>query len=336
MSNKNVIIIAEAGVNHNGDLKTAYKMIDQVAKLDIDFIKFQSFVAEELSTSRAKKADYQLKKTENNQTQLQMLKKLEISYEFQLKLKKRCNDKKIKFMSSVFGHQSLEILKKLGVSYIKIPSGEINNIPLLRAVGKLNKNIVLSTGMSNLIEIKEAINVLVLNGTKKKKITVLHCNTEYPTPFKDVNLLAINTISKSTGLNVGYSDHTNGIEASIAAVALGAKVIEKHFTLDKNMNGPDHSSSIEIDELKKLVLSIRNIEDALGSNAKKLTNSEKKNINIVRKSIVASKNIFKGELFSEQNITLKRPGTGIPANKWDKVINKISSRNFKKDDFIKL
>ena len=284
-----VFVIAEAGVNHNGNIKIAKKLIDVAANAGADAVKFQTFKAENLATKNLKKASYQ-KNINNKENQFDMLKKLELNEKMHLQLIKHSKKKNIKFLSSPFDHESIEMLHKLGLDIIKIPSGEITNLPYLRHIGKLKKKIILSTGMANIIEIKNALNILLKSGTKKKNITVLHANTEYPTPMKDVNLRAMITIGKKFDINIGYSDHTLGIEVPLAAVAMGASCIEKHFTLDCNMEGPDHKASLEPNQLKTMVLAIRNIETALGSSIKKLSNSEKKNLNIVRKSIVAKSN----------------------------------------------
>lgn len=329
-----VFIIAEAGVNHNGDISIAKKMIDVAVEAGVDAIKFQTFKAENLVCKNAKKAEYQKITTGTNENQFDMLKKLEITGKEHEELLNYCKKKNIFFLSTAFDLESIDLLNKLGMNTFKIPSGEITNYPYLRRIGKLKKKVILSTGMSNMQEVKDAVNVLKNNGTKN--ITVLHCNTEYPTPMECVNLKAMNTIRDELNVEVGYSDHTLGIEVPIAAVAMGAKVIEKHFTLDKNMEGPDHKASLEPDELKLMVKSIRNIEKAMGNGIKEITDSEKKNIKIVRKSIVASKNIFKGEKFTEENLTCKRPGSGISPMKWNEVINSIATRDYKRDEMIVL
>ena len=331
-----ILIIAEAGVNHNGSLNIAKKLIQKASLAGADIVKFQSFTAKDTHTKKAKKANYLKKSINKNQSLYNMVKKLELSKKDHLKLKKECKRNKIEFLSTAFDISSIKLLNSVGIKRFKIPSGEINNLPYLRFIGKFNKKIILSTGMASLKEIEMAIKILKKAGTDSKKITVLQCNTEYPTPYSDANLNAMQTIKKKLGLEVGYSDHTQGIEVPIAAAALGAKVIEKHFTLNKKMHGPDHSSSINFNELKLMVKSIRNIEDALGDGVKIPSKSEIKNIKIVRKSIVAKINIKKGEKFSEKNISVKRPGSGLSPMKWDKVIGKIAKKNYKVDSFIKI
>ena len=330
-----VFIIAEAGVNHNGDINIAKKLIDVAFDSGANSVKFQTFKAENIVSSNAPKADYQLNSTEKSETQFQMLKKLELDLKSHQILIDYCKIKGIIFLSTPFDLESIDLLNKLGIKIFKIPSGEITNLPYLKKIGKLNKSVILSTGMANISEICDALKILMDAGTQKNNITVLHANTEYPTPFEDVNLLAMQTIGRTFDVKVGYSDHTNGIEVPIAAVALGACVIEKHFTLNRNMEGPDHKASLEPPELKAMVSAIRNIEKAMSGNGnKEPSNSEKKNIPIARKSIVAKTNIKKGEIFSENNITIKRPGTGISPMLWYNVIGKISSTDFKPDDLI--
>ena len=331
-----VIIIAEAGVNHNGKLKLAYKLVDVAKECGADFIKFQTSIPELHISKFAKKANYQTKNMPGDESQLQMCKKITLSYEEFRKLKKYCKKKKIEFLSTPFDLKSIDFLKSLKMKYFKIPSGEITNLPYLIKVAKLKKKVILSTGMANLIEIKEALKILTSNGTKKKNITVLQCNTEYPTPMKDANIKAMLTIKKKFKVNVGYSDHTEGIEASLGAAALGAKIIEKHITLNKNLSGPDHKASITPKELKKMIEGIRKITIALGNGVKKISSSEGKNIKIARTSIVAAKKIKKGEKFTSKNLTIKRPGNGISPMKLFKVIGKISKRNFLGDELIKL
>jgi N,N'-diacetyllegionaminate synthase len=330
------IIIAEAGVNHNGSIELAKKLIDSAKYAGADFVKFQSFRADELVSKVTPKAAYQNKTTNNEETHYEMIKRLELDIGSHKKLMDYCKVKKVGFLSSAFDLTSIDLLNELGLKIFKIPSGEINNLPYLRKLGKLDKNIILSTGMANLGEIESAIDVLLNNGTSKKKITVLHCNTEYPTPYEDVNLLAMLTIKKAFGVKVGYSDHTKGIEIPIAAVALGAEVIEKHFTLDRNMDGPDHKASLEPGELKEMVRSIRNVEKALGDGIKTPSPSESKNKEIVRKSIVAAKHIKKGQVFTEKNLGVKRPGKGTSPMMWDQVLGKIAGRDFQKDELIEL
>lgn len=329
-----VFIIAEAGVNHNGDIGLAKKLIDKASEAGADAVKFQSFKAEKLVTKGAKKAEYQEKTTDIKENQFQMIKKLELDYEKHRELTDYCKSKNILFLSSPFDLESIDLLDDLGLDIFKIPSGEITNLPYLKKIATLKKKVILSTGMGNLGEIEKALDILRLLGTQD--ITVLHCNTEYPTPMEDVNLLAMNTIKDAFKVKVGYSDHTLGIEVPIAAVALGAIVIEKHFTLDKNMEGPDHKASLEPEELKEMVKSIRNIEKALGDGIKTPTKSESKNIDIARKSIVAAKGIAKGEVLTESNITVKRPGDGISPMRWDEVIGRIAIRDFKEDELIEI
>ena len=329
-----VFIIAEAGVNHNGSIDLAKKLIDTASAAGADAVKFQTFKADNLATKNAQKAMYQKETTNIEESQFDMLKKLELSTEMHKELISYCRNKKIIFLSSPFDHESIELLEDLGLEIFKIPSGEITNLPYLRHIGKLNKKIILSTGMSNMNEVKIALDILTNSGTKKKNITVLHANTEYPTPMEDVNLRAMVTIGKVLDIKFGYSDHTLGIEVDIAAVAMGAKCIEKHFTLDCNMEGPDHKASLEPDELKEMVKSIRNIELALGSNIKKPSNSELPNIQIARKSIVAKTKIKKGDILKENNITIKRPGGGISPMNWDNVIGTIATKNYEEDEMI--
>lgn len=329
-----VFIIAEAGVNHNGSIDLAKKLIDAASEAGADGVKFQTFKAINLATKSSEKANYQKTRTDKTENQFDMLKKLELNKEMHIKLINYSKKKKIKFLSSPFDHDSIELLKDLDLEIFKIPSGEITNLPYLRHIGKLNKKIILSTGMSNMDEIKNALDILVYSGTKKNNITVLHANTEYPTPMKDVNLNAMTTIGKEFNIKFGYSDHTLGIEVDIAAVAMGASCIEKHFTLDCNMKGPDHKASLEPEQLKAMVLAIRNIELALGSDQKKPTKSEIKNINVVRKSIVAKKKIKKGDVLCQNNLTVKRPGTGISPMKWDEIMGTKAKKNYDKDELI--
>ncbi len=332
---KKVLIIAEAGVNHNGNLETAKKLIDVAAEAGVDFVKFQTFNAKKLVSKNAGKADYQTKNMpDTSETQLAMLQKLELSKEQHLELMAYCESRNIKFLSTGFDLDSLDFLNELKLPLFKIPSGEITNLPYLRKIGGFGKPIIISTGMADLKEIKEAISVLVKAGADKSQITILHCNTEYPTPMKDVNLRAMITIAESFGMPVGYSDHTLGIEVPIAAVALGAAVIEKHFTLDREMKGPDHKASLEPEELKAMVRAIRNIEESLGHGRKEPSSSEKKNKPIARKSIVANSEIRKGELFTEENLTIKRPGTGINPMNWDLIIGTKATKNYHADDLI--
>lgn len=329
---KKVLIIAEAGVNHNGDINLAKKLIEQAAKAGADVVKFQTFKANSCVSVSAKKAKYQLETTAKEESQLEMIQKLELSYESHFELMKHCKKHGIAFLSTPFDLESVEFLRGLDLPYFKIPSGEITNLPYLKAVAKCKKRVLLSTGMANLGEIEAALTILRKNGTRN--ITLLHCNTEYPTPFEDVNLNALKTLKEAFKLEVGYSDHTEGIVASLGAVALGAVVIEKHFTLDKTMEGPDHRASLEFEELRALCKGIRELEKALGSGIKKASKSERKNINIVRKSLVAKRTIQKGEKFSEQNLTTKRPGSGISAMRYEEYLGKRALKTYKKDELI--
>ena len=332
-----IIIIAEAGVNHNGDIAKAKALIDKGAEAGVDYVKFQTFKAGNLVTKQAKRAAYQDRNTQDNDSQYEMLKKLELSQAVHQELIDYCAQKGVKFLSTGFDFESLEFLAGLGITIAKVPSGEITNLPYLRKVATLFPEVILSTGMANITEIKDAVKVLTDNGVSKDKITVLHCNTEYPTPMEDVNLKAMLHIQRELGVPVGYSDHTLGIEVPIAAVALGATVIEKHFTLDKTLPGPDHKASLEPEELKAMVSAIRNIEKAVGgSGIKEVSASEAKNKPIVRKSIVAAKKIVKGESFTVENLTVKRPGIGISPMQWDEVIGKTAKKDFEEDDLIEL
>ena len=327
-------IIAEAGVNHNGNIDLAKRMIEKAAWAGVDAVKFQSFKAEKLASKNAEKADYQKETTDKQEDQFEMIKKLELDYEKHQELINFSRKKGLLFMSSPFDLESIELLDELGMKIWKIPSGEITNLPYLRRIGSLNKKVIMSTGMANLSEIESALEVLTEAGAKE--IIVLHCNTEYPTPMEDVNLKAMQTIKKAFKVSVGYSDHTLGVEVPVAAVARGAEVIEKHFTLDKTMEGPDHRASLEPEELKEMVESIRNIEKAMGNGIKKPSPSEKKNKPVVRKSIIAKTDIEQGEIFTEENLTVKRPGTGINPMRWEEVLGKIAKRDFKKDELIEL
>ena len=329
-----VFIIAEAGVNHNGSIKLAYKLIDAAIESGANAVKFQTFRAENFVIRDTEKAEYQKQNDNSNESQFDMLKKLELSIDDHKNLIDYCNIKGITFLSSPFDIESINLLAELNLKIFKIPSGEITNLPYLRRIGSFNKEVILSTGMSNLKEIGEALKILINAGTSKEKITVLHANTMYPTPMKDVNLMAMQTIRDKFDISVGYSDHTLGIEVDIAAVALGATVIEKHFTLDKKMDGPDHVASLDASELKSMVAAIRNIELALGSKVKDLTDSEKPNIEIARKSIVAKTKIKKSEVFSDENLTTKRPGSGISPMKWDSIIGKAANRDYNLDDLL--
>lgn len=332
-----VIVIAEAGVNHNGDMVKAKALIDKGAEAGVDYVKFQTFKAGNLVTKKAKRAAYQDRNTQDNDSQYEMLKKLELSQTVHQELIDYCEIKGVKFLSTGFDIESLNFLAGLGIKIAKIPSGEITNLPYLRQVASLFPEVILSTGMTTIDEIKDAVKVLIDYGVSKDKITILHCNTEYPTPMEDVNLKAMLHIQRELGVSVGYSDHTLGIEVPIAAVALGATVIEKHFTLDKTLPGPDHKASLEPDELKAMVSAIRNIEKAIGgSGLKEVSPSEEKNKPIARKSIVAATKIAKGEVFTSENLTIKRPGTGISPMQWDEVIGKKAKKDFQEDDLIEL
>ena len=329
-----VIVIAEAGVNHNGNLDTATRMIDAATKAGTDIVKFQTFKAENLAAKSALKADYQNITTDSAENQMDMLKKLELAPKAYANLITHCKKNNIQFLSTPFDLDSIAYLQSIDVPFWKIPSGEITNLPYLIEIARTGKDVILSTGMSTMDEVKRALKVLRENGARK--ITALHCNTEYPTPYADVNLRAMETMRYELGIDVGYSDHTPGIEVPIAAVALGATVIEKHFTLDKNMEGPDHKASLEPDEFAAMVKAIRNIEAALGRCEKTPSPSERKNINIARKSIVAKRAIRVGELLNDDNITTKRPGSGISPMCWFEVLGQKAIRNFEEDELIEL
>ena len=331
-----VFIIAEAGVNHNGSVEIAKKLVDAAKDAGSDAVKFQTFKSEKTVSIFAAKAEYQKGTTDESETQLEMVKKLELDMNEHREIMSYCNQKGIMFFSTPFDLESVDMLNVLGLGVFKIASGEITNLKLLEKIGSLNREIILSTGMADLTEIKDALTVLNEAGTPREKITILHCNTEYPTSMEDVNLLAMQTINKAFNTRVGYSDHTTGIEISVAAVALGATVIEKHITIDKNMNGPDHKSSLDPREFKEMVMAIRNIEVALGDGVKRASLSELKNKNIARKSIVAANDIKQGEIFSESNITIKRPGCGVNPMKWYGVIGEVAKRDFKEDEAIEL
>lgn len=329
-----VFIIAEAGVNHNGSTELAKKLIDVAVHSGADAIKFQTFKAENLVSKKAQKAEYQKQTTDSKESQFEMIKKLELDVDTHQALIAYCAEKNILFLSTPFDHDSINLLNKLGLDIFKIPSGEITNLPYLKQIGTLNKQVILSTGMANLGEIEAALAVLVSAGTQRKRITVLHANTMYPTPMEDVNLKAMQTIGQAFDIAYGYSDHTLGIEVDIAAVAMGASVIEKHFTLDKTMEGPDHKVSLEPDELKAMVKAIRNIELALGSRVKQVSNSERPNMAVARKSLIAKIDIKQGEQFTENNLTIKRPGAGISPMRWDEVIGQTAQKNYLADDLI--
>lgn len=335
MKSRKTLIIAEAGVNHNGSIVIAKKLVNVAIKAKVDFIKFQIFKAEELATVSAPKAKYQLKNGSKKDSHYAMLKKLELSDIEFIKLNEYCRLKKIKFLASIFSESSIQLLKKLKVKYIKIPSGEITNLPLLEKIGKMNKILFMSTGMSKMSEIQNALKVLLSSGTSKKNIYVMHCNTEYPTPIEDVNLKAMVAIKKKFNIKVGFSDHSEGNEASIAASALGAEVIEKHITLNNKMLGPDHAASMEPDKFKEFVLALDKTNKLLGIESKIITKSEKKNIKIARKSLYARKIIQKGELFSEDNLIALRPNVGISPMKIKQLIGKKSKYSISKNELIK-
>lgn len=330
------LIIAEAGVNHNGDIHLAKKLIDIAADAGADLVKFQTFSADRLVTQNASKAKYQVLATDKIESQHEMLRKLELTESMHHELINHCANRQIGFFSTGFDIESINFLAGLGQDLFKIPSGEITNLPFLRHIGGLGKRVLLSTGMSNMHEVAAALNALELAGTPKQKITVLHCTSSYPAELSDVNLRAMISIHDEFGVEVGYSDHTLGIEVAIAAVALGAKVIEKHFTLDRNMSGPDHKASLEPDELIRMVAGIRSIEKALGDGNKVITQNELQNRDVARKSIVASRDIQVGEVFTESNLTAKRPGTGISPMEWDEIVGTKATKNYVKDDLIQL
>jgi len=329
-----VIIIAEAGVNHNGSIKMAKQLIDVAADAGADFVKFQTFKADSLVTKKADKADYQKKLTQKDESHFEMIRRLELDKSAHKELISYCIQKNIQFLSTAFDIESVNLLSELDIKIYKIPSGEITNLPYLRHIGGLGKPVIMSTGMATLDEVRAAMNLLIDGGLNKKDLTILHCNTEYPTPMSDVNLRAMLTMNDELNVKVGYSDHTLGLEAPIAAVAMGATVIEKHFTLDRKLPGPDHAASLEPDELKSMVNAIRNIEKAMGHGIKKPSSSEKKNIPIARKSIVAKTSITIGEIFSEDNLAVKRPGSGISPMEWENVIGKVSEKSYAADDLI--
>lgn len=333
-----VLIIAEAGVNHNGSIEIAKQLVDKAVEAGVDIIKFQTFKAEKLVSKSARQAEYQKKNIGNktDDSQLNMLKKLELSEKDHQILIDYCKQKGIQFFSTAFDMESIDYLHSLNLGLWKIPSGEITNYPYLKQVAQYHEPVILSTGMCEMEDVKAAMHVLLNNGVQKNQVTILHCNTEYPTPFEDVNLLAMKELRDEFQTKVGYSDHTKGIEVPIAAVALGASVIEKHFTLDRNMEGPDHKASLEPNELKAMVSAIRNIEKALGSSQKTVSDSERKNIAIARKSIVAACPIKKGELLTENNLTVKRPGTGISPMRWEEVIGTKAVKDFGEEEMIML
>ncbi len=334
---KKTIIIAEAGVNHNGSIDKAYQLIDIAADAGVDYVKFQTYRTENLVSKNCRKADYQMKNIgDDDMSQYKMLKNLELSIEDHYLLKDYCVKRGVKFLSSAFDLDSVEFLGSMLLDLWKIPSGEITNYPYLHKIAQYNQMTILSTGMSTLEDIRLAVKVLLDGGLDKDKLIILHCNTEYPTPMKDVNLKAMYAIKSEFGVRVGYSDHTEGIEVPIAAVALGAEVIEKHFTIDKTMVGPDHKASLSPDELKQMVKAIRNIENALGSAEKYVSESELKNVSIARKSIVAAVNIKKGDLLTDKNITVKRPGGGLSPMLWNEVVGTIAKQDYLLDELIEL
>ena len=332
------LIIAEAGVNHNGSIELAKKLVEKAKEAGVDYIKFQTFKASKLVTKAAKQAEYQQKNIgKGGDSQYQMLKKLELSPEEHEVLIDYCHQLGIKFFSTAFDFDSIDYLHSLNLGLWKIPSGEVTNYPFLKRIAAYNEPTILSTGMCDMQDVRNAVEALYKNGLSKENLILLHCNTEYPTPFEDVNLKAMDALRKEFGVEVGYSDHTKGIEVPIAAVALGATVIEKHFTLDRNMEGPDHKASLEPDELKAMASAIRNIEKAVsGDGTKHVSGSEKKNIAIARKSIVAASEIKAGEVFTEQNLTVKRPGNGISPMRWEEVLGQTAKRDFNEDELIEL
>jgi N,N'-diacetyllegionaminate synthase len=330
------LIIAEAGVNHNGDINLAKKLIDIAANAGADLVKFQTFSSDRLVTFGAAKAEYQILATDNNESQQEMLRKLELSESMHHELIAHCASQNIGFLSTGFDIESIDMLVGLGQELFKVPSGEITNLPYLRHIGKLKKDVILSTGMSNMKEIEAAINALEVSGTHRSKVTVLHCTTAYPAPMSDVNLRAMQSIRNEFDVAVGYSDHTLGIEIPIAAVALGATVIEKHFTCDRTLPGPDHKASLEPSELKYMIDGIRNLESALGDGIKRLMPSEKENLRVIRQSIVARTQISKGEIFSVANLTTKRSGDGVSPMLWDHVVGKVAGKNYITDELIEI
>jgi N-acetylneuraminate synthase len=327
------IIIAEAGVNHNGSLELALEMVDAAAKAGADYIKFQTFKAENLVTSSGTTAAYQ-KNNCNADSQLEMLRSLELTFDDFIRIKSYCEGKGIGFVSTPFDLESIDFLASLGMDFMKIPSGEITNLPYLRRIAATRLPVVMSSGMSTVSDIEAALEVFYTQGYEQSDITLLHCNTEYPTPFKDVNLIAMVSLRNTFGIRTGYSDHTPGIEVPVAATALGAAVIEKHFTLSRSMPGPDHVASLEPEELSRMVKEIRNVASALGSPLKRISESERKNMAVARKSIVAATDIKEGEVFTEKNLTAKRPGDGISPMLWDKIIGRKAIRDFSKDSQI--
>ncbi len=335
MSGK-IYIIAEAGVNHNGSLETALEMVNVAVECGADAVKFQSFCAAKLVTWNTPKAGYQYRNTGSDESQRTMLEGLELSRDVYSVLFEECQKKQIEFLSTAFDADSLDFLVDLGMEKIKVPSGEITNLPYLRYVAKKTLPIILSTGMSNLSETRDAINVFIQNGVSKDKITILHCTTAYPTPYSDVNLRCLETLRSEFGMKIGYSDHTIGDTIAVAAVAQGATVLEKHYTLDKTLPGPDHQASLEPHQLARMIRKIRNVELAQGTGVKTPASSERENIQVARRSIVAKRNILQGEMFSDENLTSKRPAIGISPMHWDEVIGQAATQNFNKDDLILL
>ncbi len=333
---KRTLIIAEAGVNHNGDMALAKQLIESAAEAGADLVKFQTFTANRQVTKTASKAEYQTQTTDKTESQHEMLRRLELSQEMHEELIVHCGEHGIGFFSTGFDIESIDLLVDLGQDHFKIPSGEITNLPYMRHIGRLGQSVILSTGMATLGDIEAALNVLEQAGTPRAKITVLHCTTEYPTPMAEVNLRAMQSIQHAFGVDVGYSDHTPGIEVATAAVAMGATVIEKHFTMDSNLPGPDHKASLEPEGLAAMIAAIRNIEVALGDGVKRLTESEARNMPVMRKSLLACQSIKSGEIFSADNITAKRPGTGISPMRWDEVIGRTAPRDFAEDELIEL
>lgn len=333
---RRTLVIAEAGVNHNGDIGLACKLIDAAARAGADMVKFQSFRADSLVTRGARKAGYQELQTGADESQLDMLRRLELDEQSHLRLLAHCQERSIGFLSTGFDTQSVDLLLKLGIDWLKVPSGEITNLPYLRHIGGAGKKIILSTGMSDLDEVGQALSALETAGSPRAAITVLHCTTEYPAPMASVNLRAMLTLRDTFGVSVGYSDHTQGIEVAVAAVALGARVIEKHFTLDRSLPGPDHQASLEPDELSEMVSAIRNVEVALGDGVKRANKVEIGNRAVARKSLVALRPIRRGEYFSADNVTAKRPGTGLSPMRWDEVMGRMAPREFKVDEMIEL
>jgi N,N'-diacetyllegionaminate synthase len=331
-----VFIIAEAGVNHNGNMDMARRLIDVARESGADAVKFQTFIAEAGISRFAPKANYQVQQTGSSESQLEMVKKLELSFNQFRELRAYADRQGIGFLSTPFDLPSIAFLQELGIRYGKIPSGEVVNYPYLVKMAHSFPDLIMSTGMTTLAEVREALEVLVNNGAKKEHIVVLHCNTEYPTPFGDANLNAIVTLSRELGIRTGYSDHTPGIEAAIAAVALGAVVIEKHFTLDKDLDGPDHRASLNPQQLQEMIQAIRHIEKAMGTGIKTPSASERKNMEVARKSLVAARGIRKGERFTEDNLTAKRPGNGISPMRWLEVLGKTANRDFETDELIEI